>query len=190
MDVNSNITEPNVPRGFHPKAHYEFKVHFDGADFETLTFRISFGHVGPDGRQAVHLHTLSGGEAHDDTATGAHLLEGRTGEIVSGPGTRLWAGRIHDSFYIDLSLLGIVNSAVRNGTALDLTKWSPANAKNNFAGTTVDSIVLEISHQHPQLRPGARIGLWGAMPLAPGRQTCSGSYTSVSTSPMTLHLSF
>jgi hypothetical protein len=31
-----------------------------------------------------------------------------------------------------------------------------------FADTTVDSIVLEISRQHPQLRPGARTGAWCA----------------------------
>ena len=32
MDVNSTITGPDVQRGFHPQARYEFKVHFDGAD--------------------------------------------------------------------------------------------------------------------------------------------------------------
>src|SRR5262245_23874073 len=37
MDVNSTITGPDVQRGFHPEARYEFKVHFDGADFEDLT---------------------------------------------------------------------------------------------------------------------------------------------------------
>ncbi len=162
MDVNSNITEPNVQRGFHPKGRYEFRLHFDGADFETLTYRISFGDVGSDGHQAVHLDVLSGKDARDDSSAGERLLEGRTGEVVSGPATRLWAGRIHDSFYVDLSLLGMVNSAVRNGTALDLSKWRAAQAVNNFAGTTVESIVVEVSHQHPQLRPGARIGVWGA----------------------------
>ena len=30
----------------------------------------------------------------------------------------------------------------------------------------VDSIVLEVSHQHPQLRPGARTGVWCATKLA------------------------
>ena len=65
---------------------------------------------------------------------------------------------IADSFHIDLSLLGIINAAVRNGTAADLSAWRPENAKNSFANTTVESIVLEVSHQHPQLRPGARTG--------------------------------
>ncbi len=166
MDVNSNITEPNVQRGFHPKARYEFKVHFEGADFETLTYRVSFDDVDSDGRQPVRLDVLAGGDARDDSAGGKRLLEGRTGETVSGPGARCWAGRTHDSFYIDLSLLGIVNSAVRNGTALDLSKWRLADAKNSFAGTSVDSIALEVSHQHPQLRPGAHIGVWGATKLA------------------------
>ena len=43
LDVNSNITEVYQKPGFHPEARYEFKVHFDGADFEALTYRVSFG---------------------------------------------------------------------------------------------------------------------------------------------------
>jgi hypothetical protein len=39
MDVNSNITGVHVKPGFHHEARYEFKVHFDGADFEALTYR-------------------------------------------------------------------------------------------------------------------------------------------------------
>src|ERR1700753_3647116 len=91
MDVNSTITGPDVQRGFHPEARYEFKVHFDGAAAEALPNRVSLGEL---------------------------LLKGQTGETATGPNIRLWAGRISDAFYIDLSLLGMVNSAVRNGTAL------------------------------------------------------------------------
>ncbi|HEV8193188.1 MAG TPA: DUF4331 family protein [Ktedonobacterales bacterium] len=166
MDVNSTITGPDVQRGFHPEARYEFKVHLDGADFEALTYRVSFGEADPDGRQALQLRALTGDEAREDSAAGDLVLEGRTGETATGPDTRLWAGRIADSFYIDLSLLGMVNAAVRNGTALDVSAWRPENAQDSFAGTTVESIVLEVSHQHPQLRPGARIGVWCATKLA------------------------
>ena len=86
--------------------------------------------------------------------------------MASAGGTRLRAGRIADSFYIDLSLLARVNGAVKNGTAVDLSTWRPEDAKNSFAGTTVESIALEVSHQHPRLRPGARIGVWCATKLA------------------------
>src|SRR5262249_22718488 len=79
---------------------------------------------------------------------------------ATADGARMWAGRIGDPFYIDLSLLGIVNEAIANGTAPDLSAWQPQNAKNSFADTTVDSIVLEISHDHPQLSPGAHAGVW------------------------------
>jgi hypothetical protein len=166
MDVNSNITGVHVKPGFHPEARYEFKVHFDGADFEALTYRVSFGEAASDGRQAMRLHALTGSEAPKDSAIGDLVLEGRTGEPASADGTRMWAGRIADSFYIDLSLLEKVNGAVKNGTAVDLSAWRPANAKNSFADTTVESIVLEVPHQHPQLRPGARIGVWCATKLA------------------------
>jgi hypothetical protein len=166
MDVNSTITGAHVKPGFHHEARYEFKVHFDGAAFETLTYRVSFGEASSDGRQPMRLHALIGSDAREDSATGDLVLEGRTGEPASAGGARLWAGRIADSFYIDLSLLAKINGAVKNGTAVDLSGWRPENAKNSFAGTTVESIVLEISHQHPQLRSSARIGVWCATKLA------------------------
>jgi hypothetical protein len=166
MDVNSNITGVYAQPGFHPEARYEIKVHFDGADFEDLTYRASFGEADASGRQALQLHALSGADAREDSAAGALLLEGRTDEAASGGGTRIWAGRIADSFYIDLSLLAIVNGAVAKGTAADLSAWDPGKAQNSFAGTSVNSIVLEVPHAHPQLRPGARIGVWCATKLA------------------------
>jgi Domain of unknown function (DUF4331) len=159
MDVNSNITGVHVKPGFHHEARYEFKVHFDGADYETLTYRVSFDELNSQGRQAMKLYALTGKDAREDAATGDLVFQGRTGETASAGGTRLWAGRIADSFYIDLSLLAKVNGPVKNGTAVDLSAWHPADAKNSFAGTTVESIVLEVPHQHPQLKPGARIGV-------------------------------
>jgi Domain of unknown function (DUF4331) len=166
MDVNSNVNGLHSEPGFHPEARYEFKVHLDGADVETLTYRVSF--AGPDagGRQGLRLHALAGQAAREDAAAGELLLEGRTGQAAAAGGIRLWAGRIADSFYIDLSLLAIINGAVAGGTAPDLATWRPQNAANSFAGTTVDSIVLEVSHAHPVLRPGARAGVWAATKLA------------------------
>jgi uncharacterized protein DUF4331 len=166
VDVNSNVTKVHVKPGFHPEARYEFKVHFDGADFEALTYRVSFGEAASDGRQTVRLHVLTGRDAREDSATGELVLEGRTGEPARAGDIMIWAGRIADSFYIDLSLLAKINGAVKDGTAVDLSAWRPEGAQNSFAGTTVESIVLEISHQHPQLRPGARIGVWCATKLA------------------------
>jgi hypothetical protein len=165
MDVNSTITGSDIREGFHPEARYEFKVHFDGADFEALTYRVSFGRLDDDGRQTLELHELTGEEARKDSAVGRLVLQGRTGEVAAEGGTRIWAGRIRDSFYIDLSLLTIVNSAVRDATAPALVQWRPEAAKNSFADTTVDTIVLEVSHQHRDLRPGARIGVWAATKL-------------------------
>jgi hypothetical protein len=175
MDVNSNVTKVHVKPGFHHEARYEFKVHFDGADFETLTYRVSFGEAGSDGRQPMKLYALTGKEAREDAATGSLVLEGRTGEPAAVGGTRLWAGRIADSFYIDLSLLAKVNGPVKDGTAVDLSGWQPEKAKNSFADTTVESIVLEVPHQHPQLKPGARIGVWCATKLA----TDSGGWRQI-----------
>ena len=166
MDVNSNVNGLHSEPGFHPEARYEFKVHLDGADVETLTYRVSFAGPDADGRQALQLHVLTGVQAREDDAAGKLLLEGRTGQTSAGDGVRIWAGRIADSFYIDLSLLALINGAVAKGTAPDLSGWRPQDAKNSFAGSLVYSIVLEIPHTHPQLRPGARTGVWAATKLA------------------------
>ncbi len=166
MDVNSTITGPGVQPGFHPEARYEFKVHFGGAEFETLTFRVSFGEPDATGRQTLQLRALTGDEAREDGAAGELVLEGQTGEATSQDDARIWAGRITDPFYIDLDELAVVNAAVKNGTAVNWSGWRAQNAKNSFAGTTVESIVLEVSHQHPQLHAGARTASWCATKLA------------------------
>ena len=166
MDVNSNVNGLYAEPGFHPEARYEFKVHFDGAEFETLTYRVSFGEADPGGWQALRLQTLTGDQAREDSADGELVLDGQTGETATAGGIRLWAGRIADPFYIDLSLLAIINGAVAKGTAPDLSQWRPETASNSFGGTHVDSIVLEIPHSHPLLRPGARTGVWCATKLA------------------------
>jgi Domain of unknown function (DUF4331) len=166
MDVNSTITEPNVQPGFHPEARYEFKVHFDGADYEDLTYRVSFGERGADGGQTLQVHALAGDEAREDSAGGDLVLEGRTGEPATNGDARIWAGRITDWFYIDLSLLNKINAAIKDGTAPDLSDWRPEGAQNSFANTTVESIVLEVSQQHPKLGPGAQLGVWCATKLA------------------------
>jgi Domain of unknown function (DUF4331) len=166
MDVNSTITGPDVQHGFHPEARYELKIHLDGGEFEELTYRVSFGEPDPTGRQALHLNVLTGEDARDDSATGTLILDGQTGASAGMNDTRIWAGRIRDPFYIDLAQLGTVNAAFKNGTAVDRSAWHAADAQNSFADTTVESIVIEVSHQHPQLHSGARIGVWCATKLA------------------------
>jgi hypothetical protein len=166
MDVNSDVNGKHAEPGFHPEGRYEIKVHFDGAAQEELTYRVSFGTAGADGRQDFELHALTGADAREDGAPGELLLAGRTGEAAAAAGIRLWAGKVSDSFYIDLSLLAVVNSAVARGTAPDLAAWNPDGAQNSFSGTTVRTIVLEIPHSHPRLRPGARVGVWCATKLA------------------------
>ena len=150
MDDNSNVNGLHSELGFHREARYEFKVHFDGADFETLTYRASFGEADSDG-------TAGAASAYPGRRSGARRCRGRRPgagrqdrqDVASAGGTRLWAGRIADSFYIDLSLLAIIDEAVANGTAPDLSGWRPDNAKNSFADTFVESIVLEVTHAAP-----------------------------------------
>ncbi|MDZ5441672.1 DUF4331 family protein [Micromonospora sp. 4G57] len=166
MDVNSSVTRADIKRGFHAEARYEFKIHINGGELEELTYRVAFGEPDGQGKQELTLHALTGADARDDGATGTQLARGRTGEEVSGGNLRMWAGRITDPFYIDLDQLATVNDAFKNGAELDRSAWRPENAKNSFAGTTVDSIVLEVSRDEPMLGDGTRIGVWAATKLA------------------------
>ena len=179
MDVNSDITGVYAQPGFHPEARYEFKVHRDGADFEDLTYRVSFGEPDSAGRQTLRLHALTGDQAREDSAVGELVLAGRTGEPASADGIRMWAGRTADSFYIDLSLLAIVNAAVAKGTAPDLSAWRPRGRRTASPGHRRSRSCWK-SHHHPRLRPGARTGVWCATKLATdagagGRSTAPGT---------------
>ncbi|GAA4573329.1 hypothetical protein GCM10023176_38090 [Micromonospora coerulea] len=168
MDVNSSVTKADIKRGFHHEARYEFKIHFSGGALEELTYRVAFGEPDGSGKQSLTLHALTGAEARDDGATGRLLLEGMTGEVTSSDNLRIWAGRISDPFYIDLDQLATVNAAFKDGAKLDRSKWRPENAKNSFAGTTVESIVLEVSRDEPLLLlpDGTEIGVWCTTKLA------------------------
>ena len=83
MNVNSTVTGPDVQPGFHPEARYEFKIHVDGADFESLTYRVTFGEPDPDGRQALQLYALTADDARGDDGDGTLIVEGRTGEAAA-----------------------------------------------------------------------------------------------------------
>jgi hypothetical protein len=131
----------------------------------------------PGGSWPARAHRCTGPA---DSADSDLLLEGSTGEAASGDRTRIWAGRTADSFYIDLSLLAIINGAVKNGSPVDLSGWRPADAQNSFANSHVNSIVLEVSNEHPQLRPalGSACGAprnWLPTRAAGGRSTGPGT---------------
>src|SRR6204780_3361106 len=167
LDINSDVNGLHTEPGFHPEARYEIKIHVNGAEFEDLTYRVAFAEPGANGRQPLTLHSLTGDQARGDDGVGDLVLEGRTGEIATdGYGVRLWSGHVKDSFYVDLSLLGIVNGAAANGTVPDLSAWRPDKAQNSFAGSTVRTIVLEVPHDDEILSPGTSIGVWAATKLA------------------------
>ena len=121
-----------------PEARYEFKVHFDGAEFESLTYRVSFGEPDLEDDRGSEF-TLSLASKHTTTPgrpPRAGRPNERAGQRRMAPGSG--RGELADSFYIDLSLLAKVNGAIKNGAAVDLSAWRPENAKNSFADTTVD----------------------------------------------------
>jgi hypothetical protein len=166
LNVNTTVTGKDVKPGFHPEARYEFKVHLDDAPLESLTYRVSFDNPDGKGQQDFRVHLLSGADATSDSAEGELVVEGHTNGATGGGDYRVWAGQISDSFYVDLSLLAKVDAALKDGIALDLSSWNPAEAQNTFSGTTVESIVLAVSHDNLMLRPGTNKPGWASDDMA------------------------
>lgn len=158
-----NVTTP----GFHHEGKYEFKVDLAGDAVEDVTYRATFGERGSDGIQTVQLRRLVGAAAADDFAEGELLLEGVTGQEVTGAdGLRLWAGKAGDPFWIEPDVLHAVGHAFQDGTRINLGDWTPAQAKNLFAGHTVYSLVLEVPASHFSAAPDGRLGAWSVASLA------------------------
>jgi hypothetical protein len=166
MNVRTSLAGDSQPLGFHEEARYEFKIHLDGLQIESLAYRFVFG-AELGGTQEYRVHRLTGADAATDAATGTEIAHGRTRETVHGAGAvSVWTGRVLDPFFLDLSQLGAVDALVQHGQDATLTGFLPGATSNTFAGSTVNSIVLRIPHQDPVLFPDRAIRLWSTTRLA------------------------
>jgi uncharacterized protein DUF4331 len=166
MIVNSSLAGAARAPGFHPEGRYEFKVHLDGEERESLTYRVTFGEAGYDGEQALEVHRLTGDDARDDTAEGTLIARGSTGTAIDDPALRAWAGAAADPFYLDLGQLGPILEGLQHQQPIDFGDWAPAGATSTFAGSSIAAIVLEIPATDQRLHPGRQAGVWGATKLA------------------------
>jgi hypothetical protein len=169
MTVNSSAAGSGAPAGFHPRAHYDFRIDFDGDALEDMCYRVQFGPVNQHGRQPLELRKLVGAEAREHTATGELLSWGGTESALNGSeSVRLWAGRAAESYYVDPTVLHAICRAIRSGRQVDLANWRPRGAANAFAGTTVHAIVLEVPDSAfvGLLGPRDEIGFWGTTTVA------------------------
>jgi hypothetical protein len=176
VNAGTSLAGNENPSRFHPEGRYEIKVHLDGAQDESLTFRSTFAEADGDGGQDFVVERLTGAAATDDAASGEVLVRGRTGETAPlSSGGRVWAGCAADPFYLDLSLLGDVDAVVQKGKDLPLAERRAQDTVNTFAGSTIQSIVLEVPHTDELLRPGQQVAVWCAAKLA----TDSGGWQQV-----------
>jgi hypothetical protein len=169
MCVNSSAAGSNTPVGFHPGAHYDFRVDLNGDNVEEVIYRVTFGPDDESGRQPLELHRLSGDAVREQTSAGSLQAWGRSETTVAGSrGLFVWAGLAAESFYVEPTVLEAIRRAVRFGRKVELGDWQPRRAVNAFAGTSVYAIVLEISDSALEalLGPHQHIGFWGTTTLA------------------------
>ncbi|MHC2518965.1 DUF4331 family protein [Bradyrhizobium diazoefficiens] len=178
INVCHSLGYPIAEPGYHPEGMYEFKIDFNSDLVEELTYRFQFTPLRADGRQTYIARRITGQAATDPHAQGEIVLEGITDELaMAEDGTRAWAGRAGDPFWIEPDVLHAVGHAFQDGTKLELGDWTPEKAKNLFAGHTVYSIVLEIPDQALLANAGEnrKIGVWAVSTLA----TDAGGWRSI-----------
>lgn len=165
-----NVNPLSGAGGFHHECTYTFNVDRTGDAVPDLALKATFGDPDTCGRQPVTLRMSAGKTASDPTAAGRVIASGHTGENLFGGGFRLFAGPAADPFYIEPTVVTAVRTAVVQGTALDLSGFDPATAHNLFAGTNVQTIVIEVPVTLFGI--GNRIGFWGGtwLPLENRRQ--------------------
>ena len=103
-------------------------------------------------------------------APGTVVAQGTIGEILNtANGSRVWAGKAGDPFWIEPDVLHPVDPVFQDGARVYLSGWDPSRAKNLFAGHTVYSIALEVSDEELLGEAGnkRRIGVWRWQPWLP-----------------------
>ena len=166
MDVRTSLAGDAHPDAFHPEARYEFKIHSEGSQSESVTYRFAFGPTQDDG-QPFTLVRLEGPAAADDSEAGIVIARGTTGLAASiDEGGQVWAGSAVEPFYLDLKQLEVVDRVVQHGEDGDITHWVSGVAADTFAGSTVSSIVLAVPNGRGPLEPGRRVSVWSTTKLA------------------------
>lgn len=176
INVCHSIFGPVPTPGYHPEGMYEFKVDLNGDAMEDVTYRITFDERDGAGRQRLVLRRIAGAGASDPHSPGEIVVEGVTdAAALMADGTRLWAGKAGDPFWIEPDVLHAAGHAFQDGTKLGLAGWDPARAKNLFAGHTVYSIVLELPDAEFEAATDGKIGVWAVATLA----TDAGGWRSI-----------
>ncbi|KQV83666.1 DUF4331 family protein [Rhizobium sp. Root1220] len=178
INVCHSIFGPIPTPGFHPEGMYEFKIDLNGDAVEDITYRMTFEDRDEQGKQRFVLRRIIGGAAINPSEVGDVIVEGETDkECKTSTGTRVWAGRAGDPFWIDPDVLHAVGHAFEDGTTINLKQWTPEAAKNLFAGQTVFSIVLEVPDEELRGNIGGndRLGIWAVATLA----TDAGGWRSI-----------
>lgn len=167
MIVNTSLAGDGHVPGFHPEARYEFKVHLDGAPYESLTYRFTFGDRDGGGVQSVAVRELTGDTARDDGAEGVLVGQGRTDETITAEDDRrVWAGAAHDPFYLDFNQLVPIIDGLQHRTPIAFGEWTAATAASSFDDSRIQAIVLEVPTTDGRLRDGRQVGVWSATKLA------------------------
>lgn len=155
-----NVNPLSGPGGFHHEAIYCFQVDRSGGAVPDLSLRATFEDPDATGQQPFTLRMSVGKAAGDPAAQGRVVACGHTGKTITSQGFRIYAGPAADPFFIDPTVVTACATAVQTGGQLDLSGFDPASAHNLFAGTNVQTIVIEAPVNLFGL--GNRISFWGA----------------------------
>lgn len=169
MNTNSPANPSYEQPGWENDAVYQINLDLTGDNYPDLALRASFsGHSHEDdpthGGQRWSLTVHLGPDAiADPESLGIPLLfRGRTDTVHTTLGVKMFAGRAGEPFYIAAPAITAVATAVTTGTPLDMGDFDPNTATNAFAGTNVNTIVIELPNLWGLLHY-LPIGVWGSV---------------------------
>ena len=133
------------PTSFRPGALYEFKVSTNGDAIPDVAYRIKFGGLAKDGKQALTVLRADGSADPASGGGGKALGHGSSYETVAlSGGGMVWAGLRDDPFFFDLDAFKDFKAALLGGSLSGLASFCDGNTRNFFAGFNGMAIVLEL----------------------------------------------
>jgi uncharacterized protein DUF4331 len=160
------------PTSFRPGAVYDFKVSTNGDAIPDVAYRIKFGGLQANGKQALSVARATGSNAAGG-AGGSSIGHGTSYQSIalSGGGV-IWAGLRDDPFFFDLDRFKHFKATLLAGGGLadlgglvDCTRTDPVPT-DFFAGFNGMAIVLELPDG--AFKPGTAhpvIKVWGTVSI-------------------------
>lgn len=158
-----NVNPQSGERGFHDEARYNIKIDTNGDYKPDIIYRATFGPYEDEEAQNFSLERLTRARQAGKFIC-KEIINSQTDRIVrSRDGTKAFTGAAGEPFFIEQKVIGAAVESIAHAQPLDLSEFNPAEAKNLFGNTNVQSLAIEVPDEILGVRA---INAWGTVELA------------------------